>query len=43
MKVLLKRLKKVENQIKNNNYDKFNLALREYERIKLIERIAQYN
>jgi hypothetical protein len=45
MKALLKRLKTVENEIKNNSkhYDKFNLALLKYEKIQLIKRITQYN
>ena len=45
MKALLKRLKKVENEIENNSghYNKLNLALLEYEKIRLIERISQYN
>ena len=45
MKALLKRLKKVESELKNNSkhYDKVNLALLKYEKIILIERIAKYN
>jgi hypothetical protein len=45
MKALQKRLKNVENQIKNNSqhYDKGNLALLKYEKIILIRRIANYN
>lgn len=45
MKALLKRLKKVESEIKNNSkhYDKANFALLKYEKIILIERIAKYN
>lgn len=45
MKALLKRLKNVEDEIENNSahYDKANLALLRYEKIKLLERITQYN
>jgi hypothetical protein len=45
MKALLKRLKSVENEIKNNSkhYNKSNFALLKYERIQLIKKLTQYN
>jgi hypothetical protein len=43
MKSIQKRLAKVEERLKSDDNDDFNLALLKYEKFQLIKKITQYN